>query len=317
MIGYRPLRDFKAAQSTKESLIKSLGDSQRLKPPSEIENDPNDITLTTWIAGIKRALGNRGLDTVFRIFDPATVTEQYMLENWGLVAEDDVAWWVDCLANTGVFETEAGALTNRPHAYAAAPLPAPQPLPVYPYDQYDLRMSALFLQDSLTAGHWNSIEKELPPKPTWPHIFVKVIQAHQNVNASAVRILVKQLEALEINKEPGENVLTFGDKIMDHVRCIQGTGQAPPDLNVIVATWFLKSSTLEFNVTASNLHDAMDTRGANHTALHIINTNKIKYRSLIAQGLWDSEAKATEIEGLKAEVSAYKAELDTQGKLPQ
>ena len=75
---YRP-EDFKSASSIEAKLEEEFPEDRCLKSTEEMDDDPKAISLTLWLTEVQRALEERGMDTVFRLFNPNTDSELYML----------------------------------------------------------------------------------------------------------------------------------------------------------------------------------------------------------------------------------------------
>ena len=133
------------------------------------------------------------------------------------------------------------------------------------------------------------INKELPvvEETTGPFALEAVVLHMQQVNASSVRQLVKQLEALNLKKEPQQDVLIFGDRVLEIARRIEGTGMVPRDLNLLVAARFLATDSFPFRIEATRVHREVDVKPDSWTVENIVSTHKSHYRSLIGQNLWD------------------------------
>ena len=297
-----------------------------------MDTDTKTISLTTWLTEVQQALEDRGMDTVFRLFDPVSQVETYMLTEWGLLQDNDMTTWITSLSGTGVMQTmcqatvatiaaqnAATAPTGTATALQAGTVAVPVVLPVDLQDMYNLSMSAKFLQNSVSLDLWMSVEKDLPTNATGPEILFKIITSHQMVTSSAIRTLVKKLEAMNLKAEPGENVLTFSDKLSEMTRRIEGSGQAPRDLSVLVASRFLGTSTIAFEISAAQLHNEVDLNPNYATSRQVIARNKSKYRSLNQQGLWDAHAidkTSIEIQGLKAELKNLKTTMTQPPEKP-
>ena len=322
---YRP-EDFKNASQTEAKLETGLDDNRILKTAKEMEEFPKSISLTTWLSEVQCELEERGMDTVFRLFDPVTETEHYILTEWGLMQDVDIDRWIQTLSQTGVMQTmqEAAAIALATLNNASTPagtaivLPlgtavVPAAHPVNTSDQYNLAMSAKFLKNSVSLELWDTVQKDLPINAFGPQILYQIITSHQMVSASAIRSLVKTLEHMQLKTEPGENVLTFSDKIFDTASRIEGSGQAPRDLSVIVASRYLGTSTISFELHASQVHNEVDINPNTFTVREIIAKFKSKYRSLHQQGLWEAKSAdktALEVQGLKAEVQDLKLKMN-------
>jgi hypothetical protein len=85
--------DFRNQERMYKVLTEGLTEDKRLGPA---EGDAHGISLTTWIAQLEEAFDIRGLDTVFRIYNPDTGAEVYMLDKkaWGRIKKSDVTAWL-------------------------------------------------------------------------------------------------------------------------------------------------------------------------------------------------------------------------------
>ena len=70
-----------------------------------------------------------------------------------------------------------------------------------------------------------------------------IISHEKQVNSSSVRQLVSKLEKMTLKDEPGQDVLLFGDKVLEICRRIDGTGMGPKDLVILCEESFLKSES--------------------------------------------------------------------------
>ena len=206
------------------------------------------VQLATWIRNIKDLMENNGLDTVFRIPTQYTVTndvvdtaaggsENYLLEAWGKVKPEDVAFYVG---------TYLGV-----HGDA--------------YDRDNLAWSARAIADSIGPTLWDSVEKESTGTTTGPEMFQLILGHVQATSAQAVRDLVAELEKLSLEDEPGEDVTLFSNRVSDTCRKIDGSGLAPPDLALIVAKVMATSSVAKFQLTMDALYNELDEDSALYT----------------------------------------------------
>jgi hypothetical protein len=109
------------------------------------------------------------------------------------------------------------------------------------------------------------------------------------------------------NVEPAQDVETFGNKVIEMAKIIEGTRSAPMDLLVLVATTCLNSEVLIFQLKASALYDKVDNDPSFITLDKIVRTLNQKYWSLLSQGLWSpAEGKqkdlGAKVAGLKAAI---------------
>jgi len=278
--------DFRGASKIEETSIRGLPEGKRLGL------EKGEVSLTSWIRLIRIFLEDTGQDSVFRIADDREETEIYLLEDWGRATVTTVEPWVASLQDG----TAAGGTAC-------------------PYDVDNLRWSGKAILSSITQDLWIRIEKELPVahETTGPHALAAVVSHMQQINASSVRQLVKQLEALSLKKESEQNVLTFGDRVLELTRRIDGTGMAPRDLNLLVAARFLNADNFQFCIEATRIHREADQDPGSAHYEAIITAHKAHYRSLVAQDLWspktaeNSKNTESELAGLRAEVKRLTA----------
>ena len=86
--------DFRSAEKVYRYCTDGLPEEQHLG--SADEESKSGVTITGWIAHLKLAFEERGLDTVMRPYNGTTRTELYMLneKTWGRVTKSDVTAWV-------------------------------------------------------------------------------------------------------------------------------------------------------------------------------------------------------------------------------
>ena len=288
--------DFRGASKIEETTTRGLPEDKRLG----IEKIP--VSLTTWIRLIRIFLEDTGQDSIFRIYNPSENKEIYLLKDWGKASSEIVEPLVDML--------EAGTLSED------------EP---FPHDLDNLRWSGKAILNSITQELWLRIEKELPvgKETTGPHALAAVVMHMQQINASSVRQLVKKLEALSLKKECEQNVLVFGDKVLELARRIDGTGMAPRDLNLLVAASFLHVDSFPFRIEATRMHREVDQKPLDFKFEEIVTAHKAHYRSLIAQNLWEaknteaSKSTEAELEGLRAEVKKLTQVVKPYDSIPK
>jgi hypothetical protein len=140
---------------------------------------------------------------------------------------------------------------------------------------------------------------------TGPEVFNAVVQKQQQFNASLLRALVLSLSKIKLSIEPAQDVEAFGNQIREMARQIEGTGLVPNDLSLLVATAFLDSNILKFQLRALALHDKVDEYLSSQMADKIVRTLKQKWQSLHSQGLWTlAEGKHKDIGHEAAELKA-------------
>ena len=90
----------------------------------------------------------KGFDTVFRVFDPNTMTEVYLLEHWGEVTLKQIKAWVNLL------KTSLGDK----------------------WDRENLRLSAMAMRDSLGPELYNRLSSLCDANTTGPEYFKKAVE---------------------------------------------------------------------------------------------------------------------------------------------
>ena len=255
LLALRP-EDFKSAKSTETSLKQGVDEAMWLFPSDDINKvGSHKVSLMSWMELIRREMEERGMDTVFRIPKTGTgdnlddsIQESYLFSHWGEISSGQVRAWVSWL------------LAHGDH-----------------FDKYNLTLSFKMLQSSISIDMWRKIEKSLSPTPSGPELLTLIIEAHQVVSASAVRVLVSALEKLDLLEVPAENVEDFSDSIIEKARVIEGTGQAPRDLCLIIAARYLKCSVLAFKLRATSIHDEADMGNLSDWQNDIVLPLKLKY----------------------------------------
>ena len=71
--------DFKSANWIEQIATKGLEENRHIGP----EDNTSKINLTSWVNSIKIYMEERGLDTVFLVYDTSTDFETYLLKDWG------------------------------------------------------------------------------------------------------------------------------------------------------------------------------------------------------------------------------------------
>ena len=282
MKAYRP-NEFKAKLKMEEVSTAGLPATHYLSTPDKLTTDTKAVSFKTWIDRIRDEIEQRGMDSVFRIEEDGV--ETYNLDTFGKASRDTVARWIVTLSETGVGEKD-----------------------VCFYDVENLRMSGTMIRHSLDIDMLKKLESDVPAQATGPEVFAAVVNIHQALSSSAVRVLVAQLQALKLTKEPAENVESFADKVSDIAKRIQGTGPetCPHDLHTLVYECFIGSSTSIFQsdvILVYNRADRGDPTVRNWDT-HVAEF-KSRYRTLKTKKMWEAEKhhkEKSEIQALKATV---------------
>ena len=157
---------------------------------------------------------------------------------------------------------------------------------------------------------WLKIEKDIPFGDTSGFMVLHAVVLHmQSVTSSAVRKLVKKLEVMSLDKDPGKNVLDFGDKVLEVARRISRTGMTPRDLPLVIAARFLNCESFPFKLELSQIRREADQVGSMWSYEEIVKEHKNHDLSLLAQELWpgirkESKSEENEILGLKAQIKS-------------
>jgi hypothetical protein len=303
--------DFRSAERVYDYCTKGLPEEKRLGPA---DDDKRTVTIPSWVAMIRSCFEDRGMDTVMRLYNAEEEEELYMLsdENWGRVDGRDVTNWVK--------ELKRGVLKDGQDTELH---------PACPFDQDNLAWSGKFIMNSITSDLWEIIEKEVGSNPTGPEAFFAIIQEGQVSTASMVQALTEQLKRMSIKSEPGQNVQTFTNKIVDIARRINGSFLPVPNLHSLVLLPYLQCDVESFRLYATDLHMRAD-RSLGSTSLSIYRSNnatdpawmasltdlKIRFREIRAAGLWtplNNRKQPDEMKALRAELKALQQTVSATG----
>ena len=305
---FRP-ESLKGKILTEKACVEGLSEERRLDQTSG-----NQVQIATWVRNLKDKVEAAGMDTVFRVptlYTPAVPavaavpasagvaavaavaavpetltdtagTEIYILEQWGQVTEEQVKKWIEWLRDNGDI-----------------------------HDTDNLSMSARAICDSLGATLWDTVEKETTENTTGPEVFLLVLGHVQASSSQAVRDLVSDLEKMTLMSESGENVTTFTNKVADVCRRIEGSGQPPPDLALVVAKTLSASTVTMFQLEMYAMYNELDKNLKAHTWQGVLLKAKTKYTSMSNSKLWTAAQtkKTDEIAALKAEVATLKSKV--------
>ena len=152
----------------------------------------------------------RGLDSVFRVYNYKNNKEYYLLEKWAPVTRPQVIEnWIRQLRRRMKFNP-----VNR-H-------------PSCDYDIENLAFSAKALRNSVTHEMWQSIENDLQERATGPEVFKAIIMKYRFINTGTLRALTNELAQMSLINEPGQDVLSFSRKVHDIAAQIEGGSDNPP-----------------------------------------------------------------------------------------
>jgi Zinc knuckle len=305
---------FRDAEKIFQYCTNGLPESQRLGPA---QDDKSPVSITTWISQLRVAMEDRGLDTVMRIYNASNEQELYMLDNksWGCIASSDVTEWVNELT-TGVYQT--GSTTNKS--------------PVCPHDIANLDRAGKFIMNSITLPLWSIIEKEVGCNPSGPAALHAIVQDAQVSTASMVQSLINQLKSLSLKHEPGQDVISFSNKVMEIARKLESTFIPVPNLEALILEPFTECDVEAFRTYATQLHLEADTKScspthaiksqattqANPTSTWEASLNLLRnrFRMLKGPGKWPpltSSKPTSDIQSLRNEVHTLRQAFSGRG----
>ncbi len=82
--------DFKSANTIEHVATKGLPEDRHIGP----DEKTSKITLTSWANSTRPYMEERGLDTVFYVYDRQTDSETYLLTDWGSASPSKIETWV-------------------------------------------------------------------------------------------------------------------------------------------------------------------------------------------------------------------------------
>jgi hypothetical protein len=85
--------DFKSANTIEHIATKGLPEDRHIGP----DEKTSKITLTSWVNSTCSYMEERGLDTVFHVYDRKTDSEVYLLTDWGSASPAKIEAWVATL----------------------------------------------------------------------------------------------------------------------------------------------------------------------------------------------------------------------------
>ena len=286
-INARRPQAFRDAEKISISCTQGLKEDHKLGLDTEAAYS---VTFTSWVSAIRGYLEERGMDTVFRIYNSDANTEQNLLIDWGAASRPAITKWVGML-NAGLKDKDGSQLD------------------ICEFDQENLKWSGTSLKNSISLKLWQTIEKDVLFGASGPEVFGAIVDKVQQVCASAVRSLTNTLEGMSITTVVRQDVDEFSRMITEIATRIDGTGAAPGDLNVIVAKTFLHADNKMFDSTAVKLWNLADEGGNMHWR-DIIGELTQKYRRLAGQNLWGPAAKTKQQSAIEADIASMKGTLN-------
>ena len=165
-----------------------------------------------------------------------------MLKKWSVISKPNLLeLWVNQLKGGVKYCNSAGQTTK------FAPCD---------FDIDNLNWSGQALRNSVTNALWRLVDKELPPHPTGPEVFKAILMKYRHINASTIRRMEQEITELSIINEPGQNVNTFSEKVLDLAGQIEGGSEHPPhDQSLSVCNTFLSTTEDAFKYEVLIMHN--------------------------------------------------------------
>jgi hypothetical protein len=147
-----------------------------------------------------------------------------------------------------------------------------------------------------------------------PEVLAAVIAVHQVLDLSGCRVLVDELNVMQLNNFPAENVNEFNLKILEKCRLIDSCIGKPADLASMVAECYLHTQSLHFNKKAEARYDTA-TEGGSVTWSDIVTQLGTVYHKLLNRGQWPaaSNRKEDTIKALQSRITKLETSLKQRG----
>jgi hypothetical protein len=278
---------FRSADSVAKQCKEGLPTTHHLGKEGEKDYT---ISLVTWIAAIQGYMVEKGMDTVFYIYDPIHDQEVNMFEQWGVVTKEQVKEWVKTLKE-GVPDTSDPT----------------QKLPACPYDETNLLWSGKAIVNSVSMQLWSQFEQDLSLDASGPEVFMAVVHKKQVTTSTTTRTLIRELEDMKLTNVPGHNVIEHARAVVDKGKTIAGTGNAPSDLSTLIVRSFMGTDELPFELEAATAYNKLDRDPTCLDWQEVVEQLKTKYVSMTASNQW--KAKVTQ-KKQPDELAAMKAALN-------
>ena len=230
----------------------------------------NTTSLTSWVKSTSWEAELRGFDYLFRIYDDSNHSERCLFDNFGNMDRAQVDKWVQDLTIHGVLNQGTRQ-------------------PVCQFDATNLQMSGSMIKNSIHEDLWRLIEPDVGYSANGVHIFVAAVQHIQINSAATNRLLVDQLRAMTLSDEPGQNVNTFSQKVIDLASRIDSGSGHCSDLSSLVLKTFLSASCKTFYNRAVTHYNEADQNGSTDWR-SVITDLKNAYLKDKGLGLWVASA---------------------------
>ena len=247
---YRP-SSFKDMQKQHESLKKGLDVDKRL----EID-DGSKVTvgLTMWVTWMSMMLVNKGMDTVFMVWDGQN-DEINLLKTWGQTTLEKVQEWVQRLTQIGD-----------------------------KWDLENLRLSAFAVRNSMGTNLLNRVISFVGAEASGPVLFLSAITQVNFMTAGLVRGLCDSIVQKDLKKIVGENVAKMSQQIMTLIRQIQSSGTEPTDLLFLVSKPYTTGTQETFRTFAQQIYAQIIEGTFKGDHMNIIVKANNFYQNLVQSG---------------------------------
>ena len=252
---YRPT-DYKEMRKQHMDLQAPLSERFHLDVGTESNST---VTLTQWIGEMKRAMEQRGLDSVFRVAPDVTrgVDETYLLQEWGKAN----------LAEVKDFVAKLKSNNDK-------------------YDLDNLDFTTEVIRGSLGPELFSRVTAFAAPDATGPELFKIAVDQVSTMSDHMIRHLCDKLRKLRLKDIPGENVQELSKTISEIVKKIIASGNTPSDLNDLVVCPFTFASSRMFEAKAMNLYTTIENKTYNHDWRSILDSLTGTYLKLVQQDLY-------------------------------
>ena len=167
--------------------------------PEGLRLQATDTSVTVWMRHVRRAIEDKGYDSIFRIV-LANQSEVYMLVEWGRLTAEDVRNWIKALQD-GTAPWPNGNNNNNNG--------------VCKYDIQNLRLSAMTIRSSISTTLLNTIESMVSFEASGPEILQAILSLTSAMTPERYRKIEDALRKLCISSTPQEDVIKHSAKVMD------------------------------------------------------------------------------------------------------
>jgi hypothetical protein len=261
------------------------------------EDEASTISFMTWIELLSKTIEENGMDTVFRVPNHDWTAETFILVEWGKAKASLITPWIN--------EIRIG-ITNASTGEVFKPCP---------YDQQALNWSAHCILNSLSDTLRSDVVASVGINASGPEIFVSVISKKLQLVVSIQHNLIKQLEAMSVAQEEGENVETFNKKLKGLIKKIEGVGPAPPDLPRLVIETFMSCQVTIFNTEVNRFFLELTKDHTKYTCNDILSELESLYIT-VKDWMWsaDMSRKINKKEFANIQKQANKLTIKLSGK---